>query len=166
VKMKTQFAHIKRNSRLTLLLVTILFAGAGVTEAQQPHQSATLPMLLEHSHLIVVGKVVAVDRASFGGPPRISEHDPDWRVATVEVSQTLKGDRNKRVLLVFPMSQDVAWRHNPKLSVGQTAIFILTDFESKHPLEVQPGTYYSIADSAQVHPKKALKKIKQMLAKH
>ena len=45
----------------------------------------------------------------------VSEHDPRWWEATIEVEAFLKGRaREKTVTMLFPSSRDVMWYASPK----------------------------------------------------
>lgn len=67
--------------------------------------------------------IAAVDR------PRttpVSEHDPKWRQATIQVDQTHRGQHDSgQVTVLFPASTDVRWYRAPKFQVGQTSLFVL-----------------------------------------
>ena len=98
---------------------------------------------LESADIVVVGKVAAVrlppsDRtprttarglaASAAAPERgpITEHDPKWREAVIEVDRVEKGSRNpKQVVVRFPASDDVRWFRSPKFVAGERGVFIL-----------------------------------------
>jgi hypothetical protein len=59
-----------------------------------------------------------------GGP--VSEHDPNWREAVVEVKEVHKGSTGKKQLVVrFPASTDVMWYAAPKFQPGQQGYFML-----------------------------------------
>ncbi|MEA2898640.1 MAG: copper resistance protein [Bradyrhizobium sp.] len=88
--------------------------------------------------VVITGKVVAVGlptpeghvaaAAVAGGPnPRpISEHEPFWREAVVEVQNVHKGTvGSDRVVLRFPSSNDVRWYRAPKFKTGQEGVFSL-----------------------------------------
>jgi hypothetical protein len=90
----------------------------------------------EEAPVVVSGKVVAVGlpgpkqataaAAPAGAPTRISEHDPIWREAVVEVNQVHKGAPGKKQIVVrFPSSTDVRWHRAPKFEVGQEGVFSL-----------------------------------------
>jgi hypothetical protein len=68
-------------------------------------------------------------RASAGAanqpPQRISEHDPLWGEAVIDVHDTHKGQQRKQVVVRFPRSNDVRWRHAPKFHAGQQGVFLL-----------------------------------------
>jgi hypothetical protein len=56
----------------------------------------------------------------------ITEHDPEWREALVEVAGVQKGALNKKQIVVrFPGSDDVRWHKAPKFQPGQEGLFIL-----------------------------------------
>lgn len=56
----------------------------------------------------------------------ITEHDPQWREAVVEVADVEKGSGQKREVVVrFPSSNDVRWYRAPKFEPGQQGVFIL-----------------------------------------
>ena len=89
--------------------------------------------------LVVSGKVVAVQlpgeskvaaRTVRGPVPAnlapVSEHDPKWREAVVEVDQVQKGRHGpSRVTVLFPSSTDVRWYKAPKFTAGQQGFFAL-----------------------------------------
>ena len=57
---------------------------------------------------------------------RISEHDPDWRIAEVRVDEVHKGAHPTDTVSVrFPSSQDVMWHDAPKFHPGQEGFFML-----------------------------------------
>ncbi|MDX6613020.1 MAG: copper resistance protein [Blastocatellia bacterium] len=91
--------------------------------------------------LVVTGRVLAVRLPPESGPKTrgiraaaltsagakpISEHDPKWREAVVEVGDVHKGShRKKEVVVRFPASMDVMWYHAPKFHPGQQGYFML-----------------------------------------
>lgn len=65
----------------------------------------------------------------------VSEHDPEWREAVVEVADVEKGPHAKKNIVVrFPSSDDVRWYKAPKFYPGQEGIFIL------HKTQEAPAT--------------------------
>lgn len=86
--------------------------------------------------LVVSGKVVAVrlpddsvsgrKQVSAGVPGPISEHDPKWSEAVIEVDKVHKGTlKKKQVVVRFPASGDVLWHDAPKFQPGQEGYFML-----------------------------------------
>jgi hypothetical protein len=96
--------------------------------------------------VVITGKVIAVGlpasgdvataaAADAGEPRRVSEHEPFWREAVVEVQQVHKGTVGKKqVVLRFPSSTDVRWHQAPKFEPGQEGVFSLhPDKVSRQP---------------------------------
>lgn len=100
--------------------------------------------LQEHfadADLVVSGKVSAVrlPAGAVAGPARgaraaagpvargpVSEHDPKWREAVVEVDDVHKGHHAKKSIVIrFPASTDVRWYKAPKFHPGQQGYFML-----------------------------------------
>jgi hypothetical protein len=93
-----------------------------------------------------------------------SEHSPRWREAVIQVQAVWKGTAvEKRVIVVFPSTNDRMWAKAPKCTVGQTGTWLLhigaelaedgakillapekikgesiTAYTSLHPLDFQP----------------------------
>ena len=80
------------------------------------------------SELIVSGFVTdvrSVQTETEGRP--VSEHDPDWHEAVVQVDAVTKGDAPAEgVIVTFPLSRDIAWRDAPKFAVGQRGVWLLS----------------------------------------
>jgi hypothetical protein len=108
-----------------------------VNAAAQPDADAVRKHLND-ADLVISGKVVAVrlpqidaantKKAAAQADPttHVSEHDPKWREAVIEVEKVHKGKLSKRQVVVrFPASTDVAWRRLPKFEAGQQGYFAL-----------------------------------------
>jgi hypothetical protein len=56
----------------------------------------------------------------------VSEHDPMWREAVIDISDVAKGDSSQNSVVVqFPGSTDVRWYKAPKFEAGQEGVFFL-----------------------------------------
>jgi hypothetical protein len=80
--------------------------------------------------VVVSGRVTTIRRppvtAAAKTPARLSEHEPQYSEAIVEISEVVKGKVQGSSLVVrFPTSNDVAWRHHAKLQVGQQGVFLV-----------------------------------------
>jgi hypothetical protein len=127
--------------------------------------------------LVVSGRIIAVrlpkDAASQGyrvgaethGP--ITEHEPKWREAILQVDEVLKGaPPGRRLVVRFPASSDVMWYGAPQLHAGKEGFFMLhrTEADPSEPSGAKPrkgkartaGTAeagsYRLLDAADVQP--------------
>ena len=57
-----------------------------------------------------------------------SEHSPRWREALIRVQITKRGPADKKLLVVFPSTEDRAWARSPKFIVGQSGTWLLHGF--------------------------------------
>ena len=95
--------------------------------------------------MVVAGRVEQVRPAELAAAParpkRISEHDPDWQEAIIQVEDGIKGAQaGERVVVRFPGSPDVAWVGTPKFAVGQEGTFLLhKDSTTGSPLTMIAG---------------------------
>jgi hypothetical protein len=85
---------------------------------------------LNSADFVVVGRVKEVHRwtpPKSATPYRITEHDPDWHEAVLEIKSVLKGGKikGKKMVVRFPGRNDVAWAQSPKFDKNQRGIFCL-----------------------------------------
>ncbi len=105
---------------------------------------------LNSADFVVIGRVTDVHRWTVpksATPHRVSEHDPDWHEAVVEVQSVLKGGQVKgnKVVVRFPGRNDVAWVHSPKFEKNQQGIFCLNrDQTSGVPTEKVGGRQVTV----------------------
>jgi hypothetical protein len=112
-------------------------AAAGLEGQPDPARAAAHDRIRERASeapVVITGKVVAIGlpaepvTAAAGTAPteRVSEHEPFWREAIVEVKEVLKGSVGQsQVVLRFPSSTDVRWHRAPKFEAGQEGVFSL-----------------------------------------
>jgi hypothetical protein len=99
------------------------------------------------SDLIVAGKVAAIRTLPVTGP--ISEHNPGWRLATIQVDASACGAAGKTVQIAFAGSDDVAWVGKAKLSIGQEGVFLAHRSGMASPALI-------VVDPLDVQPRSAL----------
>ncbi len=78
--------------------------------------------------IVVVGKVSQVHPWSKpeGGIRGVSEHNPDWQEAVIQVQSAIKGAQGQNQVVVrFPKSMDIAWYLAPRFQQGQSGTFLL-----------------------------------------
>ncbi len=101
-------------------------------QGQEQLSDQELRERMNASDFVVVGRVTDVrkwnaPKAKSGAPLHVTEHDPDWHEAIVEVESVLKGGQVKgnKVVVRFPQRNDVAWVSSPKFTKDQKGIFCL-----------------------------------------
>jgi hypothetical protein len=88
----------------------------------------------------------------------VSEHDPKWREAVVEVDEVHKGVHSKKNVVVrFPASTDVRWYKAPKFHPGQQGYFMLRRHKveggERAPTDQEPETEaYTVLDPMDFQP--------------
>ena len=95
--------------------------------------------------LVVSGRVISTRAVSEEGvSARLTEHDPQWREAVLEVIAARQGDAvAKRVTFRYPASIDVVWAQVPKPRVGQEGTWLL----HREELDAEAGDAYVIRDA-------------------
>lgn len=122
------------------------------THSQDQMSDQELMDRMKASDFVVVGRVTDVRKWSApkpksGAPSRVTEHDPDWHEAVVEVQSVLKGGKVKgnKVIVRFPNRNDVAWVSSPKFAKNQRGIFCLNRDQSATAPSMggQPANVYT-----------------------
>jgi hypothetical protein len=120
---------------------------------------------VQHAVLIVHGTVTDITRAT-DVPSTGSEHDPLWMRAVIEVKEVLKGQpdrlaargRPAQAVLLFPGSQDRAFRNAPRPKEKQDAIFLLHAGAGELPADA-----HIAPDPADIQPPGARANIRRMI---
>jgi hypothetical protein len=99
---------------------------------------------------IVAARVAGLADPAATGP--ISEHDPDWRIAEVQVDQVHRGShRGKTADVRYPNSPDVMWYGAPKFRTGQEGFFILHK-TSREKVAAKAAPTRDAGDYVALHP--------------
>ena len=105
---------------------------------------------LQSSVLGVVGTVTHV-APSAKDPGPISEHNPNWHQATIQVDEVIKGKpTTKNATVLFPSSDDARWRGVAKYSEGQQGIFILQPGRKQDTAGIGPKLMGAVPSGADV----------------
>jgi hypothetical protein len=92
---------------------------------------------------VIVGRVISLEKAVIS-PPSLSEHDPDWWKATLEVYHVEQGNvQTGMIAALYANSLDVRWRNAPKPRASQEGLWIL------HAVE---GPLLAVAPFQILHP--------------
>jgi hypothetical protein len=121
---------------------------------------------IDSADMAVVGKVVKVERAEINERARalnplataqietthISEHDPDWHRATIQLDEVVKGPNDaKEVQVLFPESDDVRWYGIQKYKEGQQGIWLLQQGKTQSQRGIPPKVFAAIPERADVY---------------
>lgn len=103
---------------------------SGANPASQEISDEELRNRLNAADFVIIGRVTDVHRwaaPKYSKTSRVSEHDPDWHEAVIEVQSVLKGGqvKGKKIIVRFPGRNDVAWVRSPKFEKNQQGIFCL-----------------------------------------
>src|SRR5438270_5063986 len=101
-----------------------------VARARLDVNDADLKAHIQKAAMVVAGRVEQVRPAELAAaaarPKRITEHDPNWQEAIIQVQDGIKGAQaGQQVVVRFPGSPDVAWVGTPRFAVGQEGTFLL-----------------------------------------
>jgi hypothetical protein len=136
----TFYANPVRWGEMVTVQSTGHIPAAAPPVAVKSHGELQLEEQVAKADVVVSGKVTAVQLPGEGGtaksmrrsaaatpvePKRISEHDPMWREAVIDVRDTHKGRTGGKIVVRFPKSNDVRWRSAPKFQTGQEGVFLL-----------------------------------------
>ena len=86
------------------------------------------------SELVVSGEVVSLAAVKARSSDPISEHNPQWCEAVVDVDTVVRAAGNTkpaRVTLRFAASDDVEWASAPKVVIGDRRVFMLGNTENQ-----------------------------------
>ncbi len=130
---------------------------------------------IESADVVVTARVAQVRAvpeqlaAVPGMPGPVSEHDPKWTEAVLDVESVLKGTAPPApVVVMFPASIDVMWVNAPKFHAGQEATLILhTD---QVPAPQVPATVaatfpsvYTALEPGDVLPKEQSERLRSLI---
>jgi hypothetical protein len=100
---------------------------------------------LDSAALGVVGTVSKVEKSP-SGTTHISEHDPNWHEATIQVDEVVKGKKGtKEVTVLFPNSDDIQWHRSAKFSEGQKGIWLLQKGKKQDTKGLAPKAVAALA---------------------
>lgn len=133
-----------------------------VQDAFQSKQDRALRQRIDRAALVVLGKVLRTQPITRNPRWPVSEHDPQWWIAIIQVEGTAKGQSPREQTVVFPNSTDELWIDSPKFKAGQEGVWILQrDTQEKVPtVYAVPG--YTALDQMDFQPRQAWDKIRQL----
>ena len=144
-----------------------------IRQSKQSISDKELRNRLDLATLCVKGRVVSVKPSAYR-PTHLSEHDPDWQEATIEVESAEKGKlANNRVVVHFPNSNDIRWHKALKFKVGDRGIWNLhqgRDAKQKGVGEkmlaaIPNDEVFTALDSSDFLPEAELNRVRSLMKK-
>jgi len=145
-----------------------------VSRARFAVNDAALKAHIRSAAVVVAGRVDQVRPAELEAAPtrpkRITEHDPNWQEAIIQVQEGLKGAQaGQQVVVRFPASLDVAWVGAPKFAAGEEGTFLLhkdsTTGSPRAMLAGQSVPAYTALHKLDVLPRQDAPRIRAMITK-
>ena len=125
-----------------------------------PAPDSELAQRLAQAQTVISG--VVLNTAKFGDPkpPFLSQHDPDWWQATIQVETVEKGTvATKTTPVLYANSTDIGWYQSPKLAKGDHGVWLL---QGKDPFG-QPVPAPAVVHALDSHPIANLAKVRTLL---
>ena len=134
-------------------------AESGVFDSLARVGVAAVQARIDSADAIVVGRVSNVRpsliaAATPGMWEGLSEHDPAWMEAVVQVDSVMSGDvaASTPVTILFPSSIDIAWYNAPKYAAGQRGVFLLHSDQVPAAAAEVVGPTYTTLHPQDFHP--------------
>jgi hypothetical protein len=121
---------------------------------------------LRRADLVVTGTVQETRpwRGARSGP--VSEHDPEWWEAVLEVDSVEKGQPPAGPLTVFfSPSTDEFWIDSPKLVPGLQGVFVLQRDQQERGFPALRVSGLTVLHPLDVQPRQALERVRTMLGR-
>jgi hypothetical protein len=145
---------------------------AAVGGAVEASQARRLQQRVEEADAVIAGRVTAVRpseqtaTAALGEQPTapITEHDPQWWEAVVDVETVVKGDITAEpTVVLFPGSMDVAWRDAPKFHPGQEGVWLLHREDVPAAADAAFPQVFTVTNSDDFHEKERLDDVRKLV---
>ena len=137
-----------------------------VADSLQRKVDQQLKSRIDRANVVVVAKVVKTDELKLEKPQPISEHNPQWHEAVLQISSIVKGEfQGQELRMNYPGSDDEAWLESPKPKLEEEGIWILQkDQQEKGGAKFRvPG--YTALDALDFQPKDQLDRVKRLIGK-
>jgi hypothetical protein len=107
-------------------------AESRVKGAEERAAVAALRARVTRADVILVARVAKTNPVGGKEQPPVSEHDPLWHEAWLEIESVEKGKAQQRPRILFPSSTDEYWYESPKFSRGDEGVFLLQQNQQEH----------------------------------
>ena len=123
------------------------------------------------AELVASGKVVSIKEVGKSENEPVTEHDPQWREAVVEiesVERSASRAKPEQVTVRFAASDDAEWVDAPKVSVGDRRVFMLGNARKEKAAASRAvsgarSDEYSLLESGDALPIEVLDDLRKMM---
>ena len=130
--------------------------------ARDNQDDEQLKNALKEAKLVITGKVAKINEVQ-GKITGLTEHDPEWKEAEVEVDETIKGNNEgKTVKILFASGKDVMFFQAPKFQPGDEGIFIIQQTDKQTAKQLKNDNMI-IEPIGFIKGKEKVKRIKSLL---
>lgn len=141
------------------------------TEQLQASPMVSAMSRVAESELVVSGQVVSLVAVKAKSNDPVTEHDPRWCEAVVDVDTVEHAADNStpaRVTVRFAASVDVEWAGAPKVDIGDRRVFMLGNTENRaaaasRAISGAKTNQYSLVNSSDVLPIEALEDLRLLM---
>ena len=151
----------------------VMAAAAATESALAGLSNSALRAQIQQADVVLLGRVMAIREIPAAALATeelrpLSEHDPNWQQAVVEVQEGIKGleGTTRRISVRFAASTDIRWFQSPKLTVGEERIFMLDRDEITAVALAMPGVdavMGTLVDRKNVLAKDQIERVKSLL---
>jgi len=134
-----------------------------IEEAEQRAAIEARQIRVRRADLVVVGRVEKTNPRGEREVPPVSEHDPVWWEAWLQVDSVEKGKAPGRLRILFPSSLDEYWYESPKFSPGDAGVFLLQQNQQERGPRQYRVRGYTALDPLDFEPRERLDEIRSLL---
>lgn len=137
-----------------------------VAQSLQRKADNQLKKRIDRASLIVVAKVVKTHEAKLDKRLPISEHNPHWWEAVLQISAVKKGEfQGNELSMLFPSSNDEVWIDSPKPELHKEGIWILQKDQQEKgaPKFRVPG--YTALDALDLQTMDQMDRVQRLIGK-
>lgn len=139
---------------------------ARIEQSTQELETNDLRARINTADAVVVGHVSVVRPAPPGLQRAVTEHDPEWKDAIVDVISWIKGSQHPlKIVVRFAASRDVTWYGAPKLMEGNENVFILKKYgpaAGTATAKKATGQAYVVLSSKDLLPKQQADRVRAL----
>jgi hypothetical protein len=134
-----------------------------IKAAEQRAAEQALSSRLARANLVVLAVVERTNPRGDKERPPISEHDPIWWEAWLQVESAEKGQAPPSLRVLYPASTDEYWYESPKFAPGDEGVFLLQqDQKERGPTQYRVRGFTAL-HPLDYHPRERLDELRRLM---